>query len=158
LPHINCADQKLINRLKIPPIQTISIPLGLKNSCHFHREPGVLLLPTPEFFLPTDVGEDNIIKAGIFQGKVIIVEGGKVVAIPGRTSANQKHCARGRSRGFLPCPEMQCACSLGLSLNSPLTGGTGQGFLSSPAVKYRDSEGQVCQNFCTLVDKHSRGS
>lgn|GEM_PF-4281610 len=84
MPHINCADQKLINRLKISPIQTISIPFGLKNSCYSHREPGVPLLSTPEFFLPTDVGEDNIIKAAIFQGKVIIVEDGKIFAIPGR--------------------------------------------------------------------------
>ena len=81
MPHINCADQKLIKRLKILPIQTISIPLGLKNSCYSHQEPGVPLLPTPEFFLPTDVGEDNIIKAGIFQGEVIIVEDGKILSM-----------------------------------------------------------------------------
>jgi hypothetical protein len=63
-----------------------------------------------KFRVLRDIDIQNI--PGIIEGLGIRCDIGKVVAIPGRTSANQKHCARGRSQGFLPCPEMQCACSL----------------------------------------------
>ena len=48
-------------------------------ACLPPRQPGVPLPPTSEIFLPTDVGEDNKMIYGIFPGKVIIVDSGKLV-------------------------------------------------------------------------------
>ena len=42
---------------------------------------GEVLSPTPEIFLPTDVGEDNKKISGIFPGEVIMVDNGKLYVI-----------------------------------------------------------------------------
>jgi hypothetical protein len=74
----NCYDEKLINLLKILTIQTISIHFHLRDStiCAGNLAfpyPGHLKSSSPQRPMP-----DKEMIAGIFSGKVIIVEAGKI--------------------------------------------------------------------------------
>ena len=75
-----------------------------------------------QYFVTCAMGEDLFNMRKVVREKATAIIKERQIEISAAPSLLARRCAKGRSRGFLPCSEVVCAYRLGLPPGSPLPG------------------------------------